>query len=55
MMFEIGAEYATPPTMMHTDPARPHPLPGLVQPGFRPTFMRALEDGIRAGPWPWST
>src|ERR1700678_581028 len=48
MVFEIGSEYATPPTMMHTDPPEHTRYRGLVQPGFRPTFMRALEDGIRA-------
>ena len=48
MTMEIGAEYATPPTMMHTDPPDHTRYRNLVQPGFRPTFMRALEDGIRA-------
>jgi cytochrome P450 len=47
MVFEIGAEYATPPTMMHTDPPEHTRYRSLVQPGFRPTFMRALEEGIR--------
>jgi cytochrome P450 len=48
LTMEIGAEYATPPTMMHTDPPDHTRYRTLVQPGFRPTFMRALEDGIRA-------
>src|SRR5271166_5396348 len=48
MVFEIGAEYASPPTIMHTDPPDHTRYRALVQPGFRPTFMRALEDGIRA-------
>ena len=48
LTMEIGAEYATPPTMMHTDPPDHARYRGLVQPGFRPTFMRALEGGIRA-------
>ena len=48
LTMEIGAEYATPPTMMHTDPPDHTRYRNLVQPGFRPTFMRALEDGIRA-------
>ncbi len=48
MVFEIGSEYASPPTMMHTDPPAHARYRNLVQPGFRPTFMRALEDGIRA-------
>jgi cytochrome P450 len=48
MVFEIGSEYATPPTMMHTDPPDHTRYRNLVQPGFRPSFMRALEDGVRA-------
>ncbi len=48
MVFEIGAEYATPPTMMHTDPPDHTRYRGLVQPGFRPTFIRELEVGVRA-------
>jgi len=48
LTMEIGAEYSTPPTMMHTDPPDHDRYRSLVQPGFRPTFMRALEDGIRA-------
>ncbi len=47
MTFEIGSEYETPPTMMHTDPPAHTRYRALVQPGFRPTFIRALEDGIR--------
>ena len=47
LTMEIGAEYPTPPTMMHTDPPDHDRYRKLVQPGFRPTFMRALEDGIR--------
>jgi cytochrome P450 len=47
MVFEIGSEYATPPTMMHTDPPDHTRYRSLVQPGFRPSFMRALEDGVR--------
>ena len=48
MVFEIGAEYPTPPTMMHTDPPDHGRYRALVQPGFRPSYMRALEDGMRA-------
>ncbi len=48
MVFEIGSEYATPPTMMHTDPPAHTRYRNLVQPGFRPSFTRALEDGVRA-------
>jgi len=47
LTMEIGAEYATPPTMMHTDPPEHTRYRNLVQPGFRPSFMRALEDGVR--------
>ncbi len=47
LAMEIGAEYPTPPTMMHTDPPDHTRYRGLVQPGFRPSFMRALEEGIR--------
>jgi cytochrome P450 len=48
MVFEIGSEYPTPPTMMHTDPPDHTRYRSLVQPGFRPKFMRGLEDSIRA-------
>jgi cytochrome P450 len=47
MVFEIGSEYASPPTMMHTDPPDHTRYRALVQPGFRPSFMRALEAGVR--------
>ncbi len=47
MVFEIGNEYASPPTMMHTDPPEHTRYRSLMQPGFRPSFMRALEDGVR--------
>ena len=48
MTFEIGASYPSPPTMMHTDPPDHTRYRTLVQPGFRPSYMRALEPGIRA-------
>ncbi|MGD0392195.1 MAG: cytochrome P450 [Acidimicrobiales bacterium] len=48
MVFEIGAEYASPPTMMHTDPPDHTRYRGLVQPGFRPSFIRGLEKSVRA-------
>jgi cytochrome P450 len=48
LTMEIGAKYATPPTIMHTDPPDHARYRGLVQPGFRPTFMRALEGSIRS-------
>jgi len=47
MTFEIGSAYPTPPTMMHTDPPDHTRYRTLVQPGFRPSYMRALEPGIR--------
>src|SRR3984885_5017560 len=47
LTFEIGAEYPSPPTMMHTDPPDHTRYRELVQPGFRPSFMRALEGAIR--------
>ena len=37
LTMEIGAEYSTPPTMMHTDPPDHDRYRSLVQPGFRPT------------------
>jgi cytochrome P450 len=48
MVFEIGNEYPTPPTIMHTDPPDHTRYRSLVQPGFRPKFMRGLEDSVRA-------
>ena len=48
MTFEIGSAYPSPPTMMHTDPPDHTRYRTLVQPGFRPSYMRALEPGIRA-------
>jgi cytochrome P450 len=48
MTFEIGSAYPTPPTMMHTDPPDHTRYRTLVQPGFRPSYMRALEPRIRA-------
>lgn len=48
MTMEIGVQYDSPPTMMHTDPPDHTRYRNLVQPGFRPSFMRALEDGVRA-------
>jgi cytochrome P450 len=47
MVFEIGSQYPTPPTMMHTDPPDHTRYRALVQPGFRPKFMRGLEDSVR--------
>jgi cytochrome P450 len=47
LTFEIGVDYASPPTMMHTDPPAHTAYRKLVQPGFKPSLMRALEDDVR--------
>jgi cytochrome P450 len=48
LTFEIGVEYPSPPTMMHTDPPDHTRYRKLVQPGFAPTRMRALATRVRA-------
>jgi cytochrome P450 len=48
LTFEIGVEYPSPPTMMHTDPPQHTRYRRLVQPGFSPALMRAIEDSVRA-------
>jgi cytochrome P450 len=45
---EIGTTYATPPTMMHSDPPVHTRYRRLVQPAFKPSVMRGLEPVIRA-------
>ena len=45
---EIGVEYPFPPTMMHTDPPAHTRYRKLVQPGFAPSVIRALEVSVRA-------
>jgi cytochrome P450 len=45
---EIGVRYETPPTMMHTDPPAHTRYRRLVQPGFKPSVVRALEPAVRA-------
>jgi cytochrome P450 len=45
---EIGVHYESPPTMMHTDPPAHTRYRRLVQPGFKPSVVRALEPAIRA-------
>ncbi len=45
---EIGNHYDSPPTMMHNDPPAHTRYRRLVQPGFRPTMVRELEDSVRA-------
>src|SRR6476659_8202430 len=48
LTFEIGVEYDTPPTMMHTDPPEHTRYRKLVQPGFALKVIRALEEPLRA-------
>jgi len=45
---EIGTTYETPPTMMHTDPPAHTRYRRLVQPGFKPSVVRGLEEPVRA-------
>jgi len=45
---EIGVTYESPPTMMHTDPPAHTRYRRLVQPGFKPSVVRALEPAVRA-------
>jgi cytochrome P450 len=47
LVMEIGASYDSPPTMMHTDPPEHTVYRKLVQPGFAPGRMRALEGDVR--------
>ena len=44
---EIGVEYPSPPTMMHTDPPAHTAYRKLVAPAFRPSRIAALEDTVR--------
>jgi cytochrome P450 len=48
MVDEIGVTYDSPPTMMHTDPPAHTRYRRLVQPSFKPTAVRPLEDSIRS-------
>jgi cytochrome P450 len=47
LTFEIGVEYPSPPTMMHTDPPEHTTYRKIVSPGFRPSIMRAVEADVR--------
>jgi cytochrome P450 len=44
---EIGVSYASPPTMMHSDPPVHTRYRRLVQPGFKPSVVRGLEPVVR--------
>jgi cytochrome P450 len=48
LTFEIGVDYPSPPTMMHTDPPEHTRYRKLVQPGFAPSRIRALSVRVRA-------
>jgi len=45
---EIGVDYDSPPTIMHTDPPEHTRYRRLVQPGFKPSAVRILDTVIRA-------
>ena len=47
LLSEIGVDYPSPPTMMHTDPPEHTRYRKLVQPAFTPATMRALEGAVR--------
>jgi cytochrome P450 len=42
LTLEIGLEYDSPPTMMHTDPPEHTAYRKQVQPAFKPSLMKAL-------------
>jgi cytochrome P450 len=44
---EIGIDYPSPPTILHTDPPEHTRYRRLVQPGFRPSVTRDLEPVVR--------
>lgn len=48
LAMEIGVEYPTPPTMMHTDPPEHTWYRHAVAEGFRPSRVRALEPDVRS-------
>src|SRR5205814_1257703 len=47
LLMEIGVEYPSPPTMMHTDPPEHTRYRAMVQPAFKPSFTRSLEPLVR--------
>jgi cytochrome P450 len=48
LTMEIGFEYPSPPTMLHTDPPEHTRYRKLVQPAFAPSVMRRMQDETRA-------
>jgi cytochrome P450 len=48
LTFEIGNEYAAPPTMMHTDPPAHTRYRSLVQPAFGRRVVRTLDESLRS-------
>jgi len=44
---EIGIDYPSPPTILHTDPPEHTRYRRLVQPGFKPSVTRDLEPVVR--------
>jgi cytochrome P450 len=45
---EIGTVYPSPPTILHADPPAHTRYRRLVQPGFKPSVVRALAPAVRA-------
>jgi len=45
---EIGVTYPSPPTILHCDPPEHTRYRRLVQPGFKPSVVKALEPVVRA-------
>jgi cytochrome P450 len=48
LTFEVGVEYPSPPTMMHTDPPAHTRYRALVQPAFGRRVVRQLSPTVRA-------
>jgi cytochrome P450 len=44
---EIGTTYETPPTILHSDPPAHTRYRRLVQPGFKPSVVKALDPVVR--------
>ncbi len=45
---EIGVSYPSPPTILHSDPPAHTRYRRLVQPGFKPSVVRALDPVVRS-------